>query len=98
MKLAFPVKNDNGLESEIYEHFGKAPEFIIVDSKTKKFSAIQNKRVSEGKTSCKASIITNDIEIDAVITTCIGDGSLRNLSSQNIKVYQESFSAIHLGI
>ena len=37
MKIAFPVKEDNGLESSLDEHFGVAQNFLIVDLDTKSF-------------------------------------------------------------
>ncbi len=32
MKICFPTMNLEGLESRVYEHFGSAPGFVIVDS------------------------------------------------------------------
>ena len=32
MKIGFPVNSPEGLQSEVYGHFGSAPAFVIVDS------------------------------------------------------------------
>ncbi|RME41495.1 MAG: diguanylate cyclase, partial [Deltaproteobacteria bacterium] len=34
MKVCFPVNNDQGLESEVYGHFGSAPAFVVVDTES----------------------------------------------------------------
>ena len=31
IRLAIPVSDDRGLDSFIFEHFGRAPYFVIVD-------------------------------------------------------------------
>ena len=35
MKVGFAVQSDQGIESKVYDHFGSAPAFIIVDTETK---------------------------------------------------------------
>ena len=34
MKICFPVQNDNGIESTVYNHFGSAPVFVVFDTDT----------------------------------------------------------------
>lgn len=33
MKLCFPTTHNQGMESQVFEHFGSAPMFLLVDSK-----------------------------------------------------------------
>ncbi len=42
MKVAIPVAEDRGLDSEIYGHFGSAPVFVLVDSETMSVQALGN--------------------------------------------------------
>ena len=88
MIVAFPIESENGLKSKIDEHFGVAPFFLIVDSDSKKIEVLQNKKFSDKHASCKSDRFAGDMNIEAVITKCIGNGSLRNLNKQNIKVFQ----------
>ena len=37
MKVCFPVQKDEGVESQVYNHFGSAPVFIMVDTEEKVF-------------------------------------------------------------
>jgi len=35
MKVGFAVQGNEGVESKVYDHFGSAPAFIIVDTEGK---------------------------------------------------------------
>ena len=93
MKIAFPVTENKGLDSLINERFGVAKKFMIVDVDTKTMEVVDNQKQIEGS-SCKTGIFAKDINVDAVITHCIGDGSLRNLNNANIKVYAAQQASI----
>lgn len=41
-RIFFPLLNDNGLDSEISQHFGHAPFFGLYDMKTKKLTITKN--------------------------------------------------------
>jgi len=43
MKVCFPVQNNEGMESSVYNHFGSAPMFVVVDSATNTVTTIINK-------------------------------------------------------
>jgi predicted Fe-Mo cluster-binding NifX family protein len=88
MKIAFPVKDNNGLDSLIDDHFGRSETFLIVDTDTKDYEVRENKKMTEGTSSCKDGLFSKQDKIDAVITNCMGDGSQRNLHKQDIKVFQ----------
>ncbi len=87
MKIAFPVTKDSGLDSLINEQFGVAKKFMIVDIDTKKIEVVANQKHLEGKASCKTGVFDKKTIVDAVVTKCIGDGSLRGLTTADIKVY-----------
>ena len=42
MKLCFPVKIDNGLESIVFNHFGSSPLFVLLDTETNETGVINN--------------------------------------------------------
>jgi predicted Fe-Mo cluster-binding NifX family protein len=94
MKIAFPVKENRGLESIVDEHFGVAENFIIVDSKTRKFELAANQKLEGEKSSCKTGVFIKETPVDAVVTRCMGDGSKNKLTSANIMVYQAQKNSI----
>jgi len=87
MKIAFPMAEDKGLDSLINDQFGGAKNFMIVDLDTRKTTVAANQKHLEGSASCKTGVFDKQTQVDAVITRCIGDGSLRSLNTDNIKVY-----------
>lgn len=88
MRIAFPVKENKGLDSLLDDHFGQAQTFMIVDTSTQKVELKENRKLASGESSCKTGIFKKADQVDAVVTKCMGDGSQRNLNSKNIKVYQ----------
>ncbi len=88
MKIAFPVKENKGLESVMDDHFGVAGYFMVVDTQTRDFEFRENQKLSSEETKCKTTVLGKDSGIDAVVTNCMGDGSRRNLESSNIKIFQ----------
>lgn len=87
MRVAFPIKENSGLESLIDEHFGVAKNFLIVDTDTRRVELMENKKLS-GESACKTGIFKKKDLVDAVVTKCMGDGSQRNLAKVNIRVFQ----------
>ena len=88
MRIAFPVKENKGLESVMDDHFGTAGYFLIVDTQTRSIEFMENQKLSGEETKCKTTVLGKDPGVDAVITNCLGDGSRRSLTSSNIKVFQ----------
>jgi predicted Fe-Mo cluster-binding NifX family protein len=87
MKIAFPMAENKGLDSLINEQFGVAENFMIVDLDTRKTEVVANQKHLEGSASCKTGVFDKQTQVDVVVTRCIGDGSLRNLNTANIRVY-----------
>ncbi len=88
MKIAFPVKENNGLASILDEHFGIAGRFLIVDTDTREYVHRENQKLSAKTSRCKTSIFRKEDKVDAVVTKCMGDGSRRSLEGLGIKIFQ----------
>ena len=88
MKIAFPIKENRGLESVLDHHFGMAEHFLIVDLISREYGYQQNQKLTSEESSCKTGIFKKSDKIDAVVTRCMGDGSQRNLNKADIRVYQ----------
>lgn len=89
MKVAFPVKEDKGLDSPMNDHFGVARYFMVVDLETRDFDLVENRKVADPKAGCKTGVFEKSEAraIDAVVTKCIGDGGQRGLTQKEIQVY-----------
>lgn len=88
MKIAFPVDSGSGLDSEIFEHFGSASRFIIIDSETGAFEEVDNNDLGHSHNKCNPMKALGGRTVDAVITGGIGHGALNGLRSLGVKVFR----------
>ena len=88
MNIAFPIDADDGLNSKISANFGSVREYLVVNLETKAFENTKNQKYAAESATCKSGKFDPALPIDAVITKCIGNGSLRDMNTSGIKVYQ----------
>ncbi len=87
MKVCFAVQKDQGLESAVYNHFGLAPIFVMVDTETGNVGAIGNKDMNHNHGSCSPMQALGNQPVDAVVVGGIGAGAISGLNAMGIKVY-----------
>jgi predicted Fe-Mo cluster-binding NifX family protein len=87
MKIGFAVQNDVGLESKVYEHFGSAPAFIIVDAEGKDALTVNNRDLNHVHGACNPVMALDGKSVDAIVVGGIGAGALAKLNTLGIKVY-----------
>ena len=88
MKIAFPINIDQGLESQVYNHFGSANTFFIVDSDTGAGEAYQNADAGHLHGQCQPLAALNGAVVDAIVVGGIGKGALKKLLGAGIKSYK----------
>jgi predicted Fe-Mo cluster-binding NifX family protein len=88
MKIAFPVQQDQGLESTVYGHFGSAPRFVIVESETGCFETLNNKDMHHSHGQCQPMKALAGNIVDAVVVGGIGAGALIKLQADGIRVFR----------
>ncbi|MEW5910098.1 MAG: NifB/NifX family molybdenum-iron cluster-binding protein [Thermodesulfobacteriota bacterium] len=88
MKVAIPVVNDEGVESEVFGHFGSAPSFIFVDLNSGNITSIKNNDQHHSHGACNPMKALNDTHVDAIVVGGIGGGALNRLNQMGIAVYQ----------
>ena len=87
MKIGFAVQFNEGMESIVYDHFGSAPAFIIVDTEQNQVLGLDNKNMHHEHGACNPIMALNGNQIDAMIVGGIGGGALMKLNAMGIKVY-----------
>lgn len=87
MKVAIPVLSDEGLESQVNEHFGSAPLFLLVDTETRSCQPIHNNNSHHAHGMCQPVAALGGHEVDGVVVGGIGMGALMKLRSAGIEVY-----------
>ncbi len=88
MKVCFPVLENQGLESQVFGHFGSAPGFVVVDMATYELTAINNSDQIHEHGACNPIAGLGGHQVDAIVVGGIGGGALHKLNSAGLRVFQ----------
>ena len=88
MKICIPVNSNNGLDSEVCEHFGSAPCFLIVDSDTLAIDSINNNNSHHAHGMCQPLALISGKNIQAIVVGGIGAGALNKLQASGMDVFK----------
>ncbi|MDI6762219.1 MAG: NifB/NifX family molybdenum-iron cluster-binding protein [Thermodesulfobacteriota bacterium] len=88
MKVGFAVQKDEGIESQVYNHFGSAPAFILVDAETKETVTVPNRDLQHVHGMCEPVSALGGKEVCAVVVGGIGPGALMKLNTMGVRVYE----------
>jgi len=94
MKVCFPVAENLGLSSQVFNHFGSAPEFVIVDTATSLIQTISNSDKVHAHGACNPLAGLGGQQVDAIVVGGIGGGALHKLSSAGIRAFQAKGGSI----
>ncbi len=87
MKIAIATEQEN-LNSQINQTFGRAPLFLIYNTEDKTSTFIKNEAMNAaGGAGIKASQFLVDQDIDSVICFRLGENAVKVLSGANINLY-----------
>jgi predicted Fe-Mo cluster-binding NifX family protein len=88
MKIAFPTRQDKGMESEVHSHFGSAPRFIIVETASGVHESVVNSDADHEHGGCQPMVALGGRTVDAVVVGGIGAGALLKLQAAGVKTYR----------
>jgi predicted Fe-Mo cluster-binding NifX family protein len=88
MKVCFPVVENQGLASQVFNHFGSAPEFVIVDVNTTEIQSINNSDQIHQHGACNPIAGLGGHHVDAIVVGGIGGGALHKLNASGIRVFK----------
>jgi len=94
MKLCFPVQSNEGIESRVYNHFGSAPMFVVVDTDTHDVESIANRDRHHEHGACNPIRALGNHTVDAVIVGGIGGGALSRLNQRGVRVFQAGAATV----
>ncbi|MBF0104595.1 MAG: NifB/NifX family molybdenum-iron cluster-binding protein [Deltaproteobacteria bacterium] len=86
MKICVPTKNNNGLQSEVSDHFGSAPFFLIVDTSTAQCEVITNENQHHSHGMCQPLQTIGGYDFEGIVVRGIGQGALNKLLSAGKRV------------
>jgi predicted Fe-Mo cluster-binding NifX family protein len=94
MKICFPVQVNEGMGSTVYNHFGSAPIFMVVDTDTNTVSAINNRDQHHTHGACNPMKALDNQKVDAIVVGGIGAGALTRLNQMGIKVHRSQAETV----
>jgi predicted Fe-Mo cluster-binding NifX family protein len=98
MKVCFPVEKDKGLSSLVYNHFGSAPIFMVVDIDTNNVIKIDNRDQHHTHGACNPMKALADQKIDAIVVDGIGAGAFTGLNRMRIRVHRSQAAMVRENI
>jgi predicted Fe-Mo cluster-binding NifX family protein len=98
MKVCFPVQEDEGVGSTVYNHFGSAPIFVVVDVDSNSVTTINNRDQHHTHGACNPMKALDNQKIDAIVVGGIGAGALNGLNRMGIKVHRSQAATIQENI
>ncbi len=88
MKLVITA-TENKLDSDVDPRFGRCKYFLVYNTETEDFEAVENQAALQGHgAGIQAGQVVGDLEPDAIITGNLGPNAYRVLSQLGLKVYQ----------
>ncbi|MDD2574824.1 MAG: NifB/NifX family molybdenum-iron cluster-binding protein [Firmicutes bacterium] len=94
MKIAVSATG-NTLESQLDLRFGRAAAFIIMDTETMDFEAVDNSgAVAAGGAGISAAQLVADKDVEAVITGNVGPNAMNVLKAANIEIYRGNAASV----
>jgi predicted Fe-Mo cluster-binding NifX family protein len=88
MKIAFSSMQDLGLDAPVFNHFGSAAFFVIVDTDDDRVKVQSNPDQDHEHGNCQPLAALGGTQVDAVVVGGIGGGALRKLIASGIKIYR----------
>lgn len=98
MKLCFPVQVDQGVDSDVFNHFGSAPLFIVYETEEKSVGKIENQDLNHVHGKCNPLKALDGKMVDAIIVGGIGAGAITRLNEMGIKVYKATDGTVQKNI
>ncbi len=94
MKVCFPVEENQGLSSQVFNHFGSAPEFVVVDVTTGTFQTVGNSDQVHQHGACNPVAGLGGHHVDAIVVGGIGGGALHKLNAAGIRAFKAQAGTI----
>lgn len=86
MRIAV-TSTGEGLDSEVDPRFGRAAFFLIGDTETMEFAAVENENAAGGAAGIGSAKCVIDEDVEAVLTGNCGPNAQRTLEAAGVKLY-----------
>lgn len=87
MNICIPVGTKEGLQSNVYGHFGSAPYFALYNTQSTEIEVIDNRNLHHAHGQCNPIGALGGRHVDMIVTGGIGGRALQKLNASGIKAY-----------
>jgi ArsR family transcriptional regulator len=86
MNICIPIDKDEGLNSEVFGHFGSAPYFAIYNTQNRTLELVNNGDLNHAHGQCNPIGALAGKSVDILVTGGIGARAIERLRSMGIRV------------
>jgi predicted Fe-Mo cluster-binding NifX family protein len=97
MRIAV-TSTGKSLDSEVDQRFGRAAFFLIVDTETMEFVAVENENATGGAAGIGAAKCVIDENAEAVLTGNCGPNAERTLSAVGVRLYTDVTGTVNQAV
>lgn len=95
MVVCVPTTGTGGLDEAVHGHFGSAPFYVIVDTKSGALTYIPNAKEDDVDGECDPTASFGGHQVDILVVQSIGQGALAHLVEMGIRVGQSAATTVH---
>lgn len=88
MRICVPTATRNGKTADVYEHFGSAPFFTILDTESGEVEIVDNADQQHDHGMCQPLSGFANKRIDAVVTGGMGARAVQKLNEGGVKAFR----------
>jgi predicted Fe-Mo cluster-binding NifX family protein len=88
------VKEDEGLDSIVHNHFGSAPLFVVYDMDSRNVASVRNRDQYHAHGACNPMKALDNQNVDAIVVGGIGAGALTRLNQMGIQVHRSQAATV----
>jgi len=86
MKITFPTNDGSGIESQLADHFGRAPTYTMIDLETEEVKVIDNSGEHFGGRQSAPVLLVNQ-GTNVLVCKALGRKAIARLGESGIEIY-----------
>ena len=86
MRICVPTGTDQGIEAEVFGHFGSAPYFSLLDTDTAEVEVLGNSNDHHEHGQCAPIRQLAGVEFDAIVVRGMGRNAVARFAAANVQV------------
>jgi len=98
MKVCIPIKENKGMDSIVYGHFGSAKNFLVYHTDKESYEVIDNSDNNHVHGQCHPLSSIEGKDVDAIVVGGIGARAIGKLNAQGIRVFQAVDGSVQLNV